>query len=67
MFTVVDYDRLSKSDPIGRVVVGSNAGGLELRHWADMLGRFVRFQPKVYKVKVYNPKVYNQKYIIKSI
>ena len=35
--TVVDYDRIGTSDPIGRVVLGMNAQGTELRHWSDML------------------------------
>lgn len=35
--TVVDYDRIGTSEPIGRVVLGMNAQGTELRHWSDML------------------------------
>lgn len=35
--TVVDYDRIGTSDPIGRVILGCNATGTELRHWSDML------------------------------
>ena len=35
--TVVDYDRIGSSDAIGRVVLGMNASGTELRHWSDML------------------------------
>lgn len=35
--TVVDYDRIGTSEPIGRVVLGCNATGAELRHWSDML------------------------------
>jgi len=35
--TVVDYDRIGTSDPIGKVVLGCNATGTELRHWMDML------------------------------
>lgn len=35
--TVVDYDRIGTSEPIGRVVLGYNASGTELRHWSDML------------------------------
>ncbi|XP_037086955.1 synaptotagmin 1-like [Pollicipes pollicipes] len=35
--TVVDYDRIGSSDPIGRCVLGSMASGAELRHWTDML------------------------------
>ncbi|XP_035222767.1 synaptotagmin 1-like isoform X2 [Stegodyphus dumicola] len=37
MITVVDYDRIGTSDPIGKVVLGCNASGTELRHWMDML------------------------------
>lgn len=35
--TVVDYDRIGTSEPIGRVILGYNASGTELRHWSDML------------------------------
>lgn len=35
--TVVDYDRIGTSDPIGHVLLGCNATGTELRHWSDML------------------------------
>jgi len=35
--TVVDYDRIGTSDPIGRVILGCNSSGTELRHWSDML------------------------------
>ncbi|XP_008192465.2 synaptotagmin 1 isoform X1 [Tribolium castaneum] len=35
--TVVDYDRIGTSEPIGKVVLGYNASGTELRHWSDML------------------------------
>ena len=35
--TVVDYDRIGTSEPIGRVVLGCNSSGTELRHWSDML------------------------------
>jgi hypothetical protein len=37
MVTVVDYDRIGTSEPIGKVVLGYNASGTELRHWSDML------------------------------
>lgn len=35
--TVVDYDRIGTSDPIGQVILGGNSTGTELRHWSDML------------------------------
>ncbi|RWS14684.1 synaptotagmin 1-like protein [Dinothrombium tinctorium] len=35
--TVVDYDRIGTSEPIGKVVLGCSASGTELRHWMDML------------------------------
>ncbi|CAO1358349.1 unnamed protein product [Diamesa hyperborea] len=35
--TVVDYDRIGTSEPIGKVALGYNASGTELRHWSDML------------------------------
>ncbi|KAL1109924.1 hypothetical protein AAG570_014158 [Ranatra chinensis] len=37
VITVVDYDRIGTSEPIGKVVLGYNATGTELRHWSDML------------------------------
>ncbi|XP_065206740.1 synaptotagmin 1-like isoform X2 [Planococcus citri] len=37
MITVVDYDRIGTSEPIGKVILGYNAQGTELRHWSDML------------------------------
>ena len=37
VITVVDYDRIGTSEPIGKVVMGANASGTELRHWTDML------------------------------
>ncbi|XP_047376071.1 synaptotagmin-2 isoform X1 [Sciurus carolinensis] len=35
--TVLDYDKLGKNEAIGKIFVGSNATGTELRHWSDML------------------------------
>ncbi|XP_033629567.1 synaptotagmin-1-like isoform X2 [Asterias rubens] len=35
--TVVDYDRMGSSEPIGKCVMGCNATGAGLRHWSDML------------------------------
>ncbi|XP_064617520.1 synaptotagmin-1-like isoform X2 [Liolophura sinensis] len=35
--TVVDYDRIGTSEPIGRTMLGCNSSGTELRHWSDML------------------------------
>nr|XP_040571601.1 synaptotagmin 1-like isoform X2 [Lepeophtheirus salmonis] len=35
--TVVDYDRVGASEPIGKVVLGCEAKGAELRHWSDMM------------------------------
>lgn len=39
IFTVVDYDRIGTSDPIGKVVLGcdQSTGESEQRHWMDML------------------------------
>ncbi|XP_046844678.1 synaptotagmin 1-like isoform X2 [Xenia sp. Carnegie-2017] len=38
MVVVLDYDRLSKSEVIGRTIIGALApGGPELQHWQDML------------------------------
>lgn len=37
VITVVDYDRIGTSEPIGKVVLGCTANGTELRHWMDML------------------------------
>jgi synaptotagmin-1 len=35
--TVVDYDRIGASEPIGKVVLGSNAHDNALRHWNEMI------------------------------
>ncbi|RWS11915.1 synaptotagmin 1-like protein [Dinothrombium tinctorium] len=37
LVTVIDYDRIGTCDPIGKVEVGPNCQGAELRHWMDML------------------------------
>jgi synaptotagmin-1 len=37
VITVLDYDLIGTSDPIGKVVVGCGSTGSELRHWTDML------------------------------
>lgn len=37
--TVVDYDRIGTSEPIGKIILGceQTSGEPELRHWMDML------------------------------
>ncbi|KAA0721088.1 Synaptotagmin-1 Synaptotagmin I [Triplophysa tibetana] len=35
--TVLDYDKIGKNDAIGKVFVGLNSTGTEIRHWSDML------------------------------
>lgn len=35
--TVLDYDKLGKNEAIGKIFVGLNSTGTELRHWSDML------------------------------
>ena len=37
ILTVVDYDRVGSSDPIGKAVLGVGSTGGELKHWMDML------------------------------
>lgn len=39
ILTVVDYDRIGTSEPIGRIVLGceNTSGESETRHWMDML------------------------------
>ncbi|XP_061444540.1 synaptotagmin-5 isoform X2 [Rhineura floridana] len=37
VLTVLDYDKLGKNEAIGKIFVGCNATGAELRHWSDML------------------------------
>ena len=35
--TVLDYDRIGGSDPIGKVMLGYNRKKLEKKHWAEMV------------------------------
>uniref|UniRef100_A0A672Y9A5 Synaptotagmin n=1 Tax=Sphaeramia orbicularis TaxID=375764 RepID=A0A672Y9A5_9TELE len=35
--TVLDYDKIGKNDAIGKLLLGNNSTGTELRHWSDML------------------------------
>jgi len=35
--TVLDYDRMGNNEGIGKLLLGCNATGTELRHWSDML------------------------------
>ena len=37
LLTVVDYDRVGASEPIGKVLLGCDQKGAELRHWSEML------------------------------
>uniref|UniRef100_A0A673MMS8 Synaptotagmin n=1 Tax=Sinocyclocheilus rhinocerous TaxID=307959 RepID=A0A673MMS8_9TELE len=37
VITVLDYDKIGKNDAIGKVFVGLNSTGTEIRHWSDML------------------------------
>ncbi|XP_073694964.1 synaptotagmin-1a isoform X1 [Garra rufa] len=37
VITVLDYDKIGKNDAIGKVFVGLNSSGTEIRHWSDML------------------------------
>lgn len=34
---MVDYDRVGASEPIGKVLLGCDQKGAELRHWSEML------------------------------
>ena len=34
---MVDYDRVGASEPIGKVLLGCDQKGPELRHWSEML------------------------------
>ena len=35
--TVCDYDRIGTSDPIGKVALGYNRKGAEIKHWKEMV------------------------------
>ena len=35
--TVLDYDRIGGSDPIGKVMLGYNRKKLEKKHWVEMV------------------------------
>ncbi len=37
LVTVVDYDRVGASEPIGQVLLGCDQKGAELKHWSEML------------------------------
>jgi hypothetical protein len=37
LITVIDYDRVGASEPIGKVQLGCDAKGPELRHWCQFL------------------------------
>uniref|UniRef100_A0A672Y9M7 Synaptotagmin n=1 Tax=Sphaeramia orbicularis TaxID=375764 RepID=A0A672Y9M7_9TELE len=37
LLTVLDYDKIGKNDAIGKLLLGNNSTGTELRHWSDML------------------------------
>ena len=37
LITVIDYDRIGYSDPIGKVDLGLNALDIGLKHWKEMI------------------------------
>lgn len=37
MVSLWDHDAVSRNDAMGKIFLGCNAAGNQLRHWADML------------------------------
>ena len=56
--TVLDYDRIGGSDPIGKVRLGYSRKKLEKKHWAEMVENPRRPVIHWHVLQVYNNSMY---------
>ena len=56
--TVLDYDRIGGSDPIGKVRLGYSRKKLEKKHWAEMVENPRRPVIHWHVLQVYNSRMF---------
>ena len=66
MVTVVDYDRVGASEPIGKVLLGCDQKSAELRHWSEMLATPRRPVAQWHTLKPIEGKYYRNYHTIHS-